>query len=129
MWEMRDMGLLSIFSSREIDEMAQSLVQELVKRYPPSLDKPGARKLSVARITRILEDLYGRAARFQQERRLGLYKKARLSNTFKWAMKEQGYSDAFIEMATEGLVVYMTRKTPSGPQPPTKQPAKAKLKK
>jgi hypothetical protein len=118
------MGLLSIFSSREIDEMAQSLVLELVKRYPPSLDKPGARKLSVARITRILEDLYERAARFRQERRLGLYKKARLSNTFKWAMKEQGYSDAFIEMATEGLVVYMTRKQPAEPQ----QPASTKRK-
>lgn len=107
------MGLLSMFSSRDIDEMAQSLVQELVKRYPPALDKPGAKKLSAARISRILEDIYERASRFQRERRLGLYKKAKLSNTFKWAMKEQGYSEAFIEMATEGLVVYMTRKKPT----------------
>lgn len=123
------MGLLSIFSSREIDDMAHSLVQDLVKRYPPSLDKPGARKLSVARITRILEDLYGRAARFHQERRLGLYKKARLSNTFKWAMKEQGYSDAFIEMATEGLVVYMTRKASPEAEPAKKQSSDKKRKK
>lgn len=115
------MGLLSYFSNRDIDEMARSLVQDLVKRYPPSLDKPGAAKLSVARITRILEDLYARAARFRQEKRLGLYKKARLSNTFKWALKEQGYSDAFIDMATEGLIVYMSRKTPSSAEPARKK--------
>lgn len=120
------MGLFSIFSIRDIDEMAQSLVQELVKRYPPTLDKPGAAKLSVTRITRILEDLYGRAARFQQEHKLGLYKKARLSNTFKWALKEQGYSSAFIDMATEGLVVYMTRKAPL--ETAQKEPPKKKVK-
>lgn len=123
------MGLLSIFSNKDIDEMAHSLVQELSKRYPPSLDKPGAAKISVARITRILEDLYGRAARFREEKRLGLYKKARLSNTFKWALKEQGYSSAFIDMATEGLIVYMSRKTSPEPEPATKSSTNRKRKK
>lgn len=127
--EKRHMGLLSIFSSKDIDEMAHSLVQELVKRYPPSLDKPGATKISVARITRILEDLYGRAARFREEKRLGLYKKARLSNTFKWALKEQGYSSAFIDMATEGLIVYMSRKVSSEMEPAKKQVSDKKRKK
>lgn len=107
------MGLLSLFSNREIDEMAHSLVQELAKRYPPALDKPGAKKLSAARMTRILEDIYARATRFQQEHRLGMYKKARLGNTFKWELKELGYSEAFIDLATEGLIVYMSRKKPA----------------
>ncbi len=107
------MGLFSLFSNREIDEMARSLVQELARRYPPSLDKPGAAKLSASRISRILEDIYARATRFREEKRLGLYKKARLGNTFKWELKELGYSDAFIDMATEGLIVYMSRKKPA----------------
>ena len=36
------------------------------------------------------------------------YKKARLANAFKWELKELGYSEKFVEVATEGLVVYTT---------------------
>jgi hypothetical protein len=41
---------------------------------------------------------------------LGVYKKARLGNTFRWELEEMGYSEKFIELATEGLIVYITRK-------------------
>jgi hypothetical protein len=44
-----------------------------------------------------------------QELELGVVGKARLSNNFKWALKEQGYPEAFIDLVTEALVVYMTR--------------------
>lgn len=104
------MGLFGLVSSKQVDEFAKSLAQELAKRYPPALDKEGERKLSQKRLTAILEDTYTKAVDFRQQHKLGVYKKARLSNTFRWELTELGYSSKFIEAATEGLVVYITRK-------------------
>lgn len=109
------MGLFSFFSSKATDEFARSLAADIVKRYPPSMDKGNTAKLSVERLTRILESTFEKAADFQANQRLGLYRKAKLTNTFKWALKDHGYSDDFIDVATEGLVVYVTRGSPTKP--------------
>lgn len=98
-------------SSKQVDEFAKGLVEELAKRYPPALDQGGERKLSQKRLTAILEDTYGKAIAFKNEHKLGVYKKARLGNTFRWELESQGYSKKFIEAATEGLVIYVTRST------------------
>ena len=39
-----------------------------------------------------------------RDNRLNFYKKAKLANTLKWALKEAGYSDAFVRELV-GLVV------------------------
>lgn len=108
------MGLFSFLSSRIVDEFAATLAQDIVKRYPPALDQPGAKKLSATRLTRIIEDVCQKAEKFQREQQLGLYRKARLGNTFRWQLKDKGYSDAFIEVATESLIVYLGRGTKGG---------------
>jgi hypothetical protein len=51
-----------------------------------------------------------KAVEFKNEHKLGVYKKARLGNTFRWELEEKGYSKTFIETATEGLVVYLARR-------------------
>ena len=52
----------------------------------------------------ILEGLGARAIRFQKENKLGIYKKAKLGNVFKWKLREMGYSDDFAERATKDIV-------------------------
>jgi hypothetical protein len=104
------MALFGSVSSKQVDEFSKSLAQGLAKRYPPLLDKDGERKLSQKRLTAILEDTYQKAVEFKRQHRLGVYKKARLGNTFRWELEELGYSKQFIDTATEGLVVYITRK-------------------
>lgn len=104
------MGLFGTASSRDVDAFARSLALDLAKRYPPALDQGSARKLSQKRLTAILEDTFARAVQFRTEHKLGIYKKARLGNTFRWELQELGYSEKFIETATEGLVVYVARK-------------------
>ena len=54
-----------------------------------------------------------RAVEFQREHRLGTFGKAKLGNEFKWRLRELGYTEKFIDVATEGLMVYVTR----GPAP------------
>lgn len=105
------MGLFGSVSSKEVDAFAKDLAQELAKRYPPALDRGnGAQRLSQKRLTAILEDTCSKAVEFRKQHKLGIYKKARLGNTFRWQLEELGYGKEFIEAATEGLVVYITRK-------------------
>jgi hypothetical protein len=107
------MGLFDRFSSKDIDQFAKSLAVEISKRYPPSLDKAKEKKISQNRISRVLEDAYNKAVEFKSDKQMGVYRKARLGNTFRWELNELGYSKPFVEMATEGLIVYITRKAPS----------------
>lgn len=104
------MGLFSIFSVKETDEFAKSLAESVVKRYPPALETSEQKKISVNRVTKILEDTFQKAVAYNADRKLGVYKKARLGNTFRWELKDRGYSEKFVEVATEGLIVYLSRK-------------------
>jgi hypothetical protein len=104
------MGLFSWFSNKELDEFAKHLAQDLAKRYPPEFENSKEKKISPNRITKVLEDTCNKAVKYHQEHKLGLYKKARLGNTFRWELKELGYSEVFTETSTEALVVYISRK-------------------
>ncbi len=104
------MALFGGLSGKEVDNFAKSLAEDLSRRYPPALDTAEGQTLSQKRLTRILEDLCVKAAAFRSEHKLGVYKKARLGNTFRWELEERGDSKSFIETATEGLVVYLARK-------------------
>ena len=98
-------------TGKHINAFARELAQNLSKRYPPALDMNPEKKISANRLTKVLEDTLAQAAGFQRDHRLGVVGKAKLGNEFKWQLKELGYSDKFIEVATEGLMVYVTRGT------------------
>ena len=100
---------LKLFSLSKVDAFAKSLAQDIAKRYPPAIANNPEQMVSQKRLTSILEDAFSRAHQFNRENQLGMFKKAKLGNTFKWELKEMGYDDKFIDMATEGLIVYLTR--------------------
>ena len=97
------MALFGLINTEAIEEFATGLADDLGRRFPPSSEArtdTGAKyQLKV-----ILEGLGARAVRFQSERKLNIYTKAKLGNVFKWRLKELGYSDAFAEQATKEIV-------------------------
>lgn len=97
------------FSPSKVDAFAKSLAQDISKRYPPAIANNPQQMVSRKRLTDILEETFAKAVKFQQENNLGWYKKAKLGNEFRWELKEIGYDEKFVEMATEGLIVYVTR--------------------
>jgi hypothetical protein len=103
------MGLFSIFSSKAINVFAGELATGLAKRYPPAIDASPDKRVSENRLTRVLEETLSRAVEFQSTHKLGVFGKAKLGNEFKWRLKELGYTEKFIEVATEGLMVHLTR--------------------
>lgn len=104
------MGIFSFFSTKKVDAFAHSITQELAKRYPPSMASNAGRKISPKGVSNILEGVYEKAVEFKKDNPMGFYKVARLGNTFRWELKDLGYDEKFIELATEGLIVYLTRK-------------------
>ena len=97
------MTILQRFSTKDIEEFATVLATDLGRRFPPASEArtdPGARN----QLKIILEGLGARAVRFHKEHKLGVYKKAKLGNTFKWKLRDVGYSAEFCEQATKEIV-------------------------
>lgn len=97
------MAIFGLLNTREIDEFGVELANDLGRRFPPASESrtdAGAKN----QIRIILEGLGARAVRYHAENRLGIYKKAKLGNVFKWRLKELGYSDEFAEHATKDII-------------------------
>lgn len=92
---------------------AKSLVDKLVVELPPSLMENRRKILSVNKITRLLEGAYQAAGVYKFQNNIGFLRSAILANSFKWSLKNAGYSSDFIDMATEGLVVELSKKNSS----------------
>jgi len=94
---------------REIDAFATALAQDLGRRFPPKSEER-TDKGAKPQLSSITDGLYAQAVRFRQDKELGIYGKAKLGNTFRWRLKEIGYSRRFIDDVTHGLVLRLARK-------------------
>jgi len=94
---------MGLFDTKELEEFASVLASDLGRRFPPASEArtdPGAKH----QVKVILEGLAARAVRYHEEHKLGIYKKAKLGNVFKWKLRELGYSPEFIEQATKEII-------------------------
>lgn len=77
------MGLISaLFHKAPITQFAAQLAEEIAKRYPQHVDADSAKRPSVNRLTRIVEDACKKARAFQDEHQLGWVGKAKLGVPF-----------------------------------------------
>lgn len=96
------MALMGLIDTREVEEFAEGLAADFGRRFPPISEgrtDPGAKhQLEV-----ITEGLVARAIRFHQEHKLGVFKKAKLANVFRWKLSDLGYSKDLVERVTKTL--------------------------
>lgn len=101
------MKILNWFDTKDEDEFIRAIAAELIKRVPPdtlpSRDKKAADRLRNTHVA-----VFARAAKFARTRKLNIFKKARLGNQFRWALKEAGYPPEFVESWTYELVTLVT---------------------
>jgi hypothetical protein len=102
-------AILEFFSTRKLAELAESLARDVARRYPPAIANNPAQMVSQRRLSGILEEVFARATQFSRENKLGWYKRAKLTNDFRWELAELGYDDKFVDAATEGLILHVTR--------------------
>lgn len=103
---------MAFFSRPPINEFAKSLAQDIARRYPVAIDGDPAKRPSVNRLTRIVEDACAKVVAFQAKHRLGWFGKAKLGNAVRWTLTEMGYQRDFVELATEAVIIHLGRKPP-----------------
>jgi len=103
------MAIFGLLDTKDLEEFATGLAIDLGRRFPPASEArtdPGV----THQIKVILEGLTARAVRYHEQNKLGVYKKAKLANVFKWKLTELGYSDEFVERATKQIVTRLAIK-------------------
>jgi len=99
------------FSTKEADEFAKAIVAELTQRIPPDgVDLRQGRKVW-EKLLKNQRVIFDKTAQFVHSHRLNIYQKASFGNTFKWALKEAGYSQEFIDTWTHELVAFVSLKS------------------
>jgi hypothetical protein len=98
---------LAWFDTSEVDSLAGTVVAEMQRRVPPA-EIAAADDKSDKRLRRMTEVLSDRARAFAMAERPNLYKRARLGNRVRWALKEAGYPESFVEAFTYELVRVVT---------------------
>jgi hypothetical protein len=89
------------FDTKEVDALADRLARDLIERVPPSNLDVHSNKAEATR-GKTLEAVFRQVRDFTSKHRLNVFKKARLANRFKWALREAGYPKVLVdEMAFE----------------------------
>ncbi len=99
----------SLFDTSELEAFATELATDLTRRFPPASEArtdPGAKN----QLKVILDGLGARARLYNEEKKLGIYKKAKLGNVFRWKLTEQGYTDDFADKASREIVTWLAVK-------------------
>lgn len=103
--------ILSWFDTKEVDALADRLARDIVKRVPPSKIEVQGKK-AAANQSKTREAILRQVRDFTSKHRLNVYKKARLANRFKWALREAGYPRELVdEMAFELATLMATTRS------------------
>ena len=95
--------VLNWFDAGAASAFGTSLAAFFVQRVP--LDANFSDKKFAAKVQDVLSKMAVQVDRFKAENPLNTYKKAKLGNAFKWALRDAGYQAAYIEKISEWLVL------------------------
>jgi hypothetical protein len=99
--------MLEWFNCKAVDEFADSILADLVKRVPPSgIDAPA--KKAAERLRKTHDAIFGRIEAFARTHDLNIYKKSHLGNRLKWALLDAGYPSDFVDTLTLELLTVVT---------------------
>ncbi len=94
--------LFNWFNARAADQCGAELARFFMERMP--IDTQKNEKKFAAKTSELLTKLSLRLNQFKSSNRLNFYTKAKLANSFKWALKDAGYDAKYVDDLTEWLV-------------------------
>ncbi len=100
------MAILSWFDTKEVDQFARDLAQDLIGRLPPLQDS--GKKTTPERLRNTREAILARTSAFARTHGVNWYKRAHLGNTFKWELRNAGYDQEFADAFTYDILVAIT---------------------
>ena len=95
--------VLNWLDARAASEFGATLASFFKQRVPP--DAKLSDKKFAAKAQEVLGKMALQVDRFKAQNKLNTYKKAKLGNAFKWALKDAGYETTYIEKLGEWLML------------------------
>jgi len=99
--------ILNWFNTGEVNAFAQTIVDELLQRYPPGGKDFEPRK-STERLRKTHDAIFSRVDAFARSATLNTYKIAHLGTQVKFALKQAGYPKAFADTFVIELMAVVT---------------------
>jgi hypothetical protein len=96
---------LKWFDTSEAERLALTFAEIVISGYPAS-EKKNARKGLVHR-AKLLDKIFEQARQFKQEKKPNFYKKAKLGNTLKWKLLEDGFEREFVDDLTYQILLQL----------------------
>lgn len=101
------MALFGWFDASEVDAFGREIGAEFSRHYP--LASLPAGRDAEQKLLRAIEILGNRAAKFNREKRMGWYRKARFMRAVKEEMISRGGAEALADRVVYAVVVRMAR--------------------
>lgn len=95
--------MFSFLDASSAKEFGGGLARFYMDRMP--LNVAMKDKQFAAKSVKLLEQMELQVKAYRQKNKLNFYKVAQMGNAFKWALKDAGYDDAYIDKLTQWLVV------------------------
>ena len=95
--------MFSFFNASSAKEFGAELARFYMERMP--LDVLLRDKRFAAKSLKLMDQMGIRVKAYRNKDNLNFYKVAQMGNAFKWALKDAGYEDAYIDKLTQWLVV------------------------
>ncbi|MEO8153080.1 MAG: hypothetical protein ABI605_08430 [Rhizobacter sp.] len=95
--------MLTWFDAKEAQTFGKALAQFYVERVP--FESPFSTKKFATKTQEVLKKLDLQVQQFKSNHSLNIYKKAKLGNAFKWALRDAGYDTEYVDGLTEWLML------------------------
>jgi hypothetical protein len=93
--------MFSWFSSADCTEFGKTLASDLLRDLEAVQHKPGGKFAAKAEKALVRADQ--RVRDFKQQRKLNVFRKAKVANAFLWALKDAGISQGYSDQLTQWL--------------------------
>ncbi len=94
--------LFSWFDAKAAKEFGAAMAQFFIERMPLSAGLTDKQFASKAKF--VLTKMDTQVLNFKQQNKLNTYKTAQMGNTFKWALKDAGYDEAYVDQLTTWFI-------------------------
>ncbi len=95
---------LNWFDAAKAKEFGNSLGVFFIQKIPFNDSQTMDDKLFARKTKKVLTSMSTQVMEFRRSNSLNIYKRAQLSNAFKWTLKEAGYSTKYVNELTMWLV-------------------------
>jgi 16S rRNA G966 N2-methylase RsmD len=96
--------LLKWFDANEAQEFGKKLAENYSVKFTV-LEQKKEKAATVAKRAKLLDSMTLETKQFGMTHKLNIYKKAKLSNAFKWVLLDKGYDTKFIDELTKELIL------------------------